>query len=71
MNAEIIKLNSFSGHAGQDDLVKFVKAINRGTLKHIHLIHGEITQIEQFAQILKKDNYNNITIPVPGEIVEH
>lgn len=42
VRAEIAELDAFSAHAGQDELVGFVRAVAaRGDLRRIFLVHGE------------------------------
>jgi metallo-beta-lactamase family protein len=71
LNAEVVVLNSFSAHAGQDELVNYVKGADQKQLKNIFLVHGEITQMEKFSDKLREaDIKKNIHIPVMGEKVE-
>lgn len=71
LNAEVIVLNSFSAHAGQDELVEFVQASDQKRLKKVFLVHGESTQIEKFSLKLKEVGVKkDIFIPVRGEKAE-
>lgn len=68
--AEVAVLNSFSAHAGQDELVSFVGTMDRKRLKDIFLVHGELSQAEKLRAKLSEDGYNNVVIPDRGEKVE-
>ncbi|HXG37728.1 MAG TPA: MBL fold metallo-hydrolase [Bacteroidota bacterium] len=68
--AEVAVLNSFSAHAGQDELVSFISAIDRKRLKNIFLVHGELPQAEKLRTKLSEKGYNNVMIPDRGEKVE-
>jgi metallo-beta-lactamase family protein len=68
LNAEVIVLNSFSAHAGQDELVSYISAADQKQLKKIFLVHGEIGQIEKLSTKLKEVGVKkDISIPVTGE----
>jgi metallo-beta-lactamase family protein len=71
LKAEVVVLNSFSAHAGQDELVEYVRSADQKQLKKIFLVHGEINQIEQFSAKLKELGVKkDIYIPVTGEKAE-
>lgn len=71
LNAEVVVLNSFSAHAGQDELVDYVKAADQSKLKKIFLVHGEIAQIEKFSAKLKEVGVKkDAFIPTLGEKAE-
>jgi metallo-beta-lactamase family protein len=68
LKAEVVVLNSFSAHAGQDELVEYITAVDQRQLKKLFLVHGEITQIEKLSSKLKEVGVKkDIHIPVPGE----
>jgi metallo-beta-lactamase family protein len=68
LNAEVVVLNSFSAHAGQDELVEYITAVDQKQLKKLFLVHGEITQIEKLSSKLKEVGVKkDIYIPVTGE----
>ncbi|MBI5152152.1 MBL fold metallo-hydrolase [Candidatus Peregrinibacteria bacterium] len=67
VNAEIHKIDAFSGHADKNELMDFVMHI-RG-LKKIFIVHGEEKQSEAFAQALKEKGYET-HIPKFAEEVE-
>lgn len=71
LNAEVIVLNSFSAHAGQDELVEYITTVDQKQLKKIFLVHGEISQIEGLSSKLKETGIKKeICIPVTGEKAE-
>jgi metallo-beta-lactamase family protein len=71
LNAEVVVLNSFSAHAGQDELVEYITRVDQTQLKKLFLVHGEITQIEKLSSKLKEVGVtNDICIPVSGEKAE-
>ncbi|HEX9614741.1 MAG TPA: MBL fold metallo-hydrolase [Bacteroidota bacterium] len=70
LNAEVEILNSFSAHAGQDELLGYIGAIDKRKLKHIYLVHGELRQAEQLSAKLKETGFSHVGIPARGEKVE-
>jgi metallo-beta-lactamase family protein len=71
LNAEVVVLNSFSAHAGQDELVEYITAADQTQLKKIFLVHGELVQIEKLSAKLKETGVKEeIYIPVTGEKLE-
>lgn len=67
LNAEVAILNSFSAHAGQDELLEYIGKMNKGKLKGIYLVHGELNQAEQLAGKLKESGFSHAVIPARGE----
>lgn len=70
MKAEVAILNSFSGHAGQDELLGFIGKFNPKVLKNIFLVHGEVAQAEQLSTKLKEQGFGNVAIPPRGQKAE-
>ncbi|GAB4214930.1 MAG: MBL fold metallo-hydrolase [Sandaracinaceae bacterium] len=69
--AEIAVLNGFSAHAGQDELIGFVKAIRaEGELGRVALVHGEPVPQRTLAKKLEEIGQGSITIPERGESLE-
>jgi len=52
LNAEVVVINAFSGHADQSELLDFVSGCL--PLKKIFLVHGELEQSQVFAELLSK-----------------
>lgn len=67
LNAEVAILNSFSAHAGQDELLEYIGKMHKGKLKSIYLVHGEPNQAEQLAGKLKESGFSHSAIPARGE----
>jgi len=71
LNAEVVVLNSFSAHAGQDELVEYINAADQTRLKKIFLVHGELMQIEKLSAKLKETGFKEeICIPKTGDRLE-
>lgn len=70
LKAEVAVLNSFSAHAGQDELCSFARAVDPKKLKNIFLVHGEVRQAEQLKAKLQESGYGKVHIPARGERAE-
>jgi len=51
LNAEVVIINSFSGHADCDDLVKYVQECL--PIKKVFVVHGEVAESENLVQLLQ------------------
>ncbi|MFH0991033.1 MAG: MBL fold metallo-hydrolase [bacterium] len=70
LKAEVVVLNSFSAHAGQDELLHYIEDMDRNRMKKIFLVHGELTQAQKLQALLQEKQYTGIFIPDRGEKVE-
>jgi metallo-beta-lactamase family protein len=64
LNAEVVVLDEFSGHADQNDLLKWVAG---GKWKKIFIVHGEKEAAESFAGILRSEGWADVNVPKMGE----
>lgn len=69
LNAAVETIDAFSAHADQAALVEYVTGFDPARLKHIFLVHGELTQSEALQQVLIAKGYN-VVIPEKGQTVE-
>jgi metallo-beta-lactamase family protein len=70
VNANIMKIDVFSGHGGLSDLIKFVKSQNPEKLKKVFLVHGEYPTMQNFKNTLSELGYPQVEIPKKGETFE-
>ncbi len=66
LNAEVVIINAFSGHADRNDLLEFVAQCL--PLKRIFLVHGELSQTQSLAEALTQKGLD-VYIPVKNEEV--
>jgi metallo-beta-lactamase family protein len=70
VRAKIVKLSSYSGHAGQSELGDFLqKGFDTEKTKQVFLVHGEEERSIAFQAYLKAHGYHDIIIPRRGETV--
>ncbi len=67
LKAEVIVLNSFSGHADRNELLDYIDRFDRRTLKRIFLVHGDLDQEEKLATGLREKGFGDVQLPVRGE----
>jgi metallo-beta-lactamase family protein len=66
--ARVLKVDGFSGHADQDDLVHFLGP-QAGRAKKVRLVHGEPEQADQLADALRDAGFGDVAVPGHGEAV--
>jgi metallo-beta-lactamase family protein len=65
--AEVVTINGFSAHAGQNGLIDYVKA-TRNTLQKVFLVHGEPRGAEPLMDKIKGLGIQDVHYPVRGEV---
>ena len=68
--ANIEKIDVFSGHGDQNDLLKFVKMQDPEKLKGVFLVHGEQQSMADFQSIIEQNGYKSVEIPTRGHTYE-
>ncbi|KAA6439483.1 MBL fold metallo-hydrolase [Dyadobacter flavalbus] len=68
--ANIEKIDVFSGHGDQNDLLKFVKMQDPEKLKGIFLVHGEKQSMADFQNKIEELGYKSVEIPSRGRTYE-
>jgi metallo-beta-lactamase family protein len=67
--AEVVNLDGFSAHAGQDALVKYASS-TRGTVKEIFLVHGEPDAAEVLRAKLAEAGMPRVQYPARKQVIE-
>lgn len=67
--AEVVTINGFSAHAGQEGLLAYAKA-TQDTIKKLFLVHGEARGAEPMMEKLKETGFKDVAYPEPGTVVE-
>ncbi len=68
VRAEVVVLNGFSAHADQRDLLDFALAVReRGPLRHVALVHGEIKAQKVLRDKLAAEGFPDVQIPARGD----
>jgi metallo-beta-lactamase family protein len=69
LKAEVIVLNSFSGHADKNELLAYANGFDRQRLRQIFLVHGDPDQAEKLAGGFHEIGFTEILIPARGDTV--
>ena len=67
LKAEVIVLNSFSGHADSNELFNYCSSLDKQRIQKLFLVHGELEQQEYFKERLTSNGFNNVIIPEKGD----
>ena len=65
--AEVKKMDYFSGHADQKELLEYLRLNSPDKLKNIFLVHGEQEQAMPFREKLLQKGYKSVHFPKSGE----
>jgi metallo-beta-lactamase family protein len=68
LRAEVVVLTGFSAHADQRELLEFAEGVReRGSLKHLVLVHGELSSQRALVAELEKRRFLATRTPAPGD----
>ena len=67
--AEVVTINGFSAHAGQDGLLAYANA-TKDTLKKVFLVHGEPRGAEPLMEKLRERGIPDVIYPESGAVFE-
>jgi metallo-beta-lactamase family protein len=67
LKAEVVVLNSFSGHADRNELLDYLRSFDPHRLKQTFLVHGDLDQSEKLAAGLHEAGGAEVHIPARGE----
>jgi metallo-beta-lactamase family protein len=65
--ATVEKIDVFSGHGDQNDLLKFVSKHKPERVKKVFLVHGEEESMVIFKELLEGKGYANVEMPEKGQ----
>ena len=67
VRAEVVVLNSFSGHADRNELLAYLGKFSRD-VKQVFLVHGDFDQQQMLAGGLHDIGFHNVSIPSRGDV---
>lgn len=67
LKAEVVVLNSFSGHADRNELLGYLGRFDEKKVKNVFLVHGDLDQEEKLAGGLKEIGFEKVGVPARGE----
>lgn len=66
LRAEVVVHNSFSAHADNDELLRYIERFDKNILARIFVVHGEPERSTRLAANLAESGFRNIEIPTQG-----
>lgn len=66
VNADVERIDSYSGHADYSEMIKFVDCQDKSQVAKVFLVHGEYTAQEFFKEQLTASGFGEIEIPELG-----
>lgn len=70
INCRVKKMDYFSGHADQRELLDYLRLNKKEKLKNIFLVHGEESQSLTFREKLVTKGFRHVHYPKSGEVFE-
>ncbi|OYU68200.1 MAG: MBL fold hydrolase [Cytophagaceae bacterium BCCC1] len=70
VNANIKKIDVFSGHGDLNDLISFAENQDKTKLKKLFLVHGDFDAMTNFKEILETKGYENVVLPNQNQSFE-
>jgi metallo-beta-lactamase family protein len=67
LRAEVVVLNSFSGHADRNELLRYIAGFPARAMKGIYLVHGDPDQSEKLRLGLQESGFLRVGIPARGD----
>ncbi len=67
LRAEVVVLNSFSGHADRNELLGYIGKFDKRKLKKIFVVHGDPDQSEKLAGGLQNLGFGEVHVPSRGD----
>jgi metallo-beta-lactamase family protein len=67
VNASVERIESFSGHADYQEMIRFLECQDTGRLSGIYLVHGEYSAQLAYKGSLESHGFSKIEIPAQAE----
>ncbi len=68
LRAQVAKFNAFSAHADHEELLQWTSHLNNDRLRHIFILHGELSKSEALANGIASIGFSGIYIPESEQI---
>jgi metallo-beta-lactamase family protein len=67
VNADVKRIESFSGHGDYSEMISFLRCQDKAALAKTFVVHGEYETQKKYAETLKSEGFKNIEIPGKGQ----
>lgn len=69
VRAEVVVLNSFSGHADRNEILGYARTFDAPSVRHTFLVHGDLDQQDKLREGLHGIGFDRVSIPARGTVV--
>lgn len=70
VNAEVKKIESYSGHGDYREMIGFLECQDKNALEKTFIVHGEYDTQKKYVESLTAEGFGNIEIPSRGQEYE-
>jgi len=67
VNADIRKIESFSGHGDYKEMISFLSCQEKSAIEKTFIVHGEYETQKKYVARLQSEGFRNIEIPAKGQ----
>jgi metallo-beta-lactamase family protein len=67
VNAEVEKIEAFSGHGDYNEMLNYISCQNKSQLKKLFMVHGDPDSQQFYLGVLEKAGFTNIERPEKGQ----
>jgi len=67
VNADIRKIDAFSGHADYKEMIEFLSCQDKKSLEKIFIVHGDYETQKNYVAKLEEEGFVNLEIPAKGQ----
>jgi metallo-beta-lactamase family protein len=67
VNADIRKIESFSGHGDYKEMIQFLRCQEKTAIEKTFIVHGEYETQKKYVGILQNEGFKNTEIPAKGQ----
>ena len=69
VNADVYRIDSYSGHGDYNEMMSFLQCQNTELVQQVVLVHGEYNAQQQYKSRLEEIGFKNVTIPEIGDYI--
>jgi metallo-beta-lactamase family protein len=70
VNADIEKIESFSGHGDYEEMIGFLNCQDKTAISKTFIVHGEYETQKKYVSKLEEDGFKNVEVPARGQEFE-
>jgi metallo-beta-lactamase family protein len=67
VNADVEKIEAFSGHGDYNEMLQYISCQDKSKLKKVFLVHGESESLMNYQEMLTTAGFQNIEVPEQGQ----